>query len=277
MSALVKIAAVQMDVVFGDKKANLERIIKSTEAAALDGAKLIAFPECAVTGYCFDSREEALPLAESIPGPSTEQISAVCKRFDVSVVVGLLERDGDRLFNACVLVGPKGIGGSYRKIHLPFLGVDRFTTPGDRPFAVMDAGPLRIGMSICYDCSFPESARILALEGADLIVLPTNWPPGAECTADFVINTRALENKVYYLAVNRVGNERGFPFIGKSKICDTHGNTIAAAEHTRETTLYAEIDVAESRKKRIVRVPGKHIIDRFADRRPEMYGRISSK
>jgi predicted amidohydrolase len=117
----------------------------------------------------------------------------------------------------------------------------------------------------------------MALDGADLLVLPTNWPPGAECTADFVINTRALENKVYYLAVNRVGSERGFTFIGKSKICDTNGNTLAVAEHTRETTLYAEIDVAESRKKRIVRVPDKHIIDRFADRRPEMYGRLAAK
>jgi 5-aminopentanamidase len=277
MSSPVKIAAVQMNVAFGDKARNLDSIIKSIEAAALDGAKLVAFPECAVTGYCFDSREEALPFSESVPGPTTEQLSLVCKRFNTCVVVGLLERDGDRLFNACVLVGPGGVGGCYRKVHLPFLGVDRFTTPGDKPFGVIDTGSLRVGMTICYDLAFPEAARVLALEGADLIVLPTNWPPGAECTADFVVNTRALENKVYYLAVNRVGTERGFPFIGKSKICDTHGNTMAVAEHTRETTLYAEIDVAESRKKRIVRVPDKHIIDRFADRRPEMYGRILSK
>jgi predicted amidohydrolase len=277
MSATIKIAGVQMNVSFADKTANLERIIKSTEAAALDGAKLVAFPECAIPGYCFESRDEALPFAETIPGPATEQLSAVCRRFDVSVIVGLLERDGDRLFNACVLVGPRGVSGSYRKVHLPYLGVDRFTTPGDRPFAVTDAGNLRIGMSICYDLAFPETARVLALEGADLIVLPTNWPPGAECTADFVVNTRALENKVYFMAVNRVGVERGFEFIGKSKICDVHGNTLIVAEHTRETTLYAEIDVAEARKKRIVRVPDKHIIDRFADRRPEMYGRIASK
>lgn len=277
MSSPIKVAGVQMDVVIGDKARNLNHIITSAEAAALDGAKLVVFPECAVTGYCFESREEALPFAESVPGPSTERLAAVCRRFEVSVVIGLLEHDGERLFNACVLIGPRGVVSSYRKVHLPYLGVDRFTTPGDRAFGVANAGNLRVGMNICYDSAFPEAARVMALDGADVIVLPTNWPPGAECTADFVINTRALENKVYYIAVNRVGSERGFTFIGKSKICDTNGNTLAVAEHTRETTLYAEIDVAESRKKRIVRVPDKHIIDRFADRRPEMYGRIAAK
>jgi predicted amidohydrolase len=277
MTSRYKIAGVQMDVTFADKESNLKRIIKLTEAAAIDGAKLVVFPECAVTGYCFESREEAMPYAESVPGPTCEQLTIICRRFEVSIVVGLLERDGERLFNAAVLVGPQGLIGSYRKVHLPYLGVDRFTTSGDRGFHVFDTGGLRVGVNICYDLAFPEAARVMALDGADLITLPTNWPPGAECTADYVINTRALENKVYYLGVNRVGTERGFKFIGKSKICDTNGNTLAVAEHTHETTLYAEIDTAESRRKRIVRVPDKHIIDRFADRHPEMYGRITSR
>ena len=277
MSSRSIIAGVQMDVAFADKEANLKRIIKLTEAAAMDGARLVVFPECAVTGYCFESREEALPYAEEVPGPTCEQLTEICRRLDVSVVAGLLERDGDRLFNAAVLVGPKGLIGNYRKVHLPYLGVDRFTTPGDLGFRVFETWGIRVGLNICYDLAFPEAARVMALDGADLIVLPTNWPPGAECTADYVINTRALENKVYYLGVNRVGTERGFQFIGKSKICDTHGNTLAVAEHTNETTLYAEIDTTESRRKRIVRVPDKHIIDRFADRRPEMYGRITAR
>jgi 5-aminopentanamidase len=277
MSTKIKVAGVQMDVVFADKAANIQRIIAATEEAAREGAKLIVFPECAVTGYCFDSREEALPYAEPTPGPTTQKLAEVCQRLDVSIVVGFLERAGDQLFNACALIDSRSAIHSYRKIHLPYLGVDRFTTPGDRQFSVASAGDIRVGMNICYDCAFPESSRVMALEGADVIVLPTNWPPGAECTADFVISTRALENKVYYVAVNRVGTERGFTFIGKSKICDTNGNILAVAEHTRETILYAEIDVAEARKKRIVRVPEKHIIDRFADRRPEMYGRILQK
>jgi predicted amidohydrolase len=185
-----------------------------------------------------------------------------------------LERDGPRVFNAAALVGPEGFVAGYRKIHLPFLGVDRFTTPGDRPFAVHQAGELRVGMNICYDGAFPEAARVMALEGADLIVLPTNWPPGAECTADCVIPARALENNVYYLAVNRVGTERGFRFIGKSKACDPGGRVLAEALHEEEAILYAEIDLERARRKRVVRVPGLHEIDRFADRRPEMYGKI---
>ncbi len=108
-----------------------------------------------------------------------------------------------------------------------------FTTPGNRPFAVQDAGDLRVGMNICYDASFPEAARSLALLGADLIVLPTNWPPGSECTAACCINARALENGVFYLAVNRVGTERGFRFIGQSRICDPTGDTLTTRSRHR--------------------------------------------
>ncbi len=277
MPKFVRIAGVQMDVMVGEPAKNLTRMIEFLEATRRNEALLTIFPECALTGYCFDSLAEALPLGESIPGSSTRQMADACHRLSTYALFGMLERDGDRLFNACVLIGPEGVLGSYRKIHLPYLGIDRFTTPGDRPFSVCSAGSLRVGMNICYDCAFPEAARVMALEGADLIALPTNWPPGAECTADFIINARALENNVYYAAVNRIGTERGFNFIGKSKICDTHGRVLAQAQHEDETVIYADIDLEKARNKHIVRVPKKHEIDRFADRRPEMYGRVMSK
>ena len=273
----MKIAGVQMDVVFADREANLARIAARLRETALAGARLTVFPECSLPGYCFDSLDEARSHAETVPGPSTLRLAEICRELSVYAVVGLLEAEGERLFNAAALVGPGGLIATYRKVHLPFLGVDRFTTPGDRPFAVHSAGDVRVGMSICYDAAFPEAARVLALEGADLIVLPTNWPPGAECTADYVINTRAMENNVYYIAVNRVGNERGFRFIGQSKICDPRGKVLAEAPHENEVILYAEIDPAFARQKHVVRVPGKHEIDRFADRRPEMYGLLTEK
>ncbi|MDP6554026.1 MAG: carbon-nitrogen hydrolase family protein [Pirellulaceae bacterium] len=276
MSICLKIAAVQMDVTLGDKPRNLDRITSAIEETSQQGTQLTVFPECAVTGYCFDSLEEALPLAESVTGPSCEIVSAACERFGCHAIVGFLEADGDGLFNACALIGPEGIVGNYRKIHLPFLGIDRFTTPGDRPFAVHQMDDARIGMNICYDSAFPEAARCMALDGADLIALPTNFPPGAECMAEHVVNTRAMENKVFYACVNRVGIERGFAFIGHSKICDTSGRVLAAAPHTDEAILYADLDLEQARTKRIVRVPEKHIIDRFADRRPEMYGRVAA-
>ncbi len=274
MSEQIKIAGVQMGVAFADPAANLAAMTARLEETAAQGAVLTVFPECALTGYCFESLAEARPHAEPVPGKATEHMTAVCKRLGVHTVFGMLEMDGDRMFNACVLVGPEGVVANYRKVHLPFLGIDRFTTPGDRPFAVEAVGDLRMGMNICYDGAFPEAARVMALGGADLIVLPTNWPPGADTFADYAINCRAMENSIYYMAVNRIGTEGGFRFIGKSRICDPHGYNLAFAPDEDETILYAEIDPARARNKHLVRVPNKHEINRIADRRPEMYQAI---
>ncbi|MBM4002978.1 MAG: carbon-nitrogen hydrolase family protein [Planctomycetes bacterium] len=276
MPMLYKIAGVQMDVELGNRERNCERMIAALRDSCRAGNMLTVFPECALTGYCFDSLEEARQYAEPIPGPSTQRICAAAWECGGHIAFGMLEREGDRVFNACVLAGPAGVVASYRKVHLPYLGVDRFTTPGDRPFAVHEISGLRVGMTICYDAAFPEAARCLALEGADLIILPTNWPPGAQCTAACVINTRALENAVYYMAVDRVGEERGFRFIGKSRICNTSGETIAIADHADPAIIQAEIDVEKARNKRIVRVPGLHVIDRFNDRRPEFYQPVTA-
>jgi predicted amidohydrolase len=274
MSDKVRVAAVQMDIEIGQPEKNRQRIEHYLREAGGREAQLVVFPECALAGYCFESLDEARPHAEPVGGPSTERLASVCRELGVHAVFGMLESAGERVFNACVLLGPEGIVGSYRKLHLPYLGVDMFTTPGDRRLEVWDTGVLRLGMGICYDAAFPEASRVMALAGADLIALPTNWPPGAECTAEFVINTRALENHVYFMAVNRVGTERGFRFIGQSKICDPSGRVMALAGQDREEVLYAEIDPALARRKRVIRVPGKHEIDRFADRRPEMYGMV---
>src|SRR5262245_14002433 len=217
-----KIAAVQMDCQIGAKDANLAAIRTRLREAEADGARLIVFPECILTGYCFTSKEEAAPFAEPIPGPSTQALADDCRALGVWTAVGMLEtRPSDSaLFNACALIGPDGIAATYHKIHLPFLGVDRLTTPGEQPFAVHDLGGLRVGMSICYAGRFPDAARCQMLLGADLVILPTNWPVGARATANVLIPARALENHIYYAAVNRIGSERGFDFIGMSRILD---------------------------------------------------------
>ncbi len=270
----MRIAAVQMDVTLADIAGNLLRMITKTRETRAAGAELTIFPECALTGYCFDSIDEARPYAESIPGPSVDKMVALCAELGGFVVFGLLEKEGARVFNALALVGPQGLIGSYRKIHLPRLGVDMYTDFGDRPFAVYEINGLRIGMNICYDGGFPESGRCLALLGADLIVLPTNWPPGAEAAADYAINTRAMENTVYYAAADRVGVERGVPFIGKSKICDPLGKTLGYADHTHEEILYADVDVSRSRNKHLIRKAGVNEVNRIADRHPEMYSKL---
>jgi len=267
----IRVAGVQMDVQFADPAGNLDGMKRRLAEAAGEGARWVIFPECALTGYCFETREEALAVAEEIPGAATRVMAEACREWGVFAIFGLLEREGERLFNACALVGPEGLVGSYRKVHLPSLGVDRFVTPGDRPFAVHEAAGLRVGMNICYDYSFPEATRILMLEGADLVALPTNWPEGSRKGAQYLINARAHENHLYYFAVNRVGEERGFEFIGQSKCADPTGDLIAEAAHADEAILYADIAPGFARQKRLVKIPGKHEVHRIKDRRPDMY------
>jgi predicted amidohydrolase len=271
-----KIAAVQMNCRLGDRVSNLKSIRERLQIAAEQGARLVIFPECILSGYGFCSLAEAMPHAESLPGHSTEILAADCRRLNVWTVVGLLERAGERVFNAAALIGPSGYMANYRKVHLPCLGVDRFSTPGDRPFAVHDLGGLRIGINICYDSSFPESSRVLALLGADLITLPTNWPPGAWRTPKFVVQTRALENHLYYAAVNRIGEESGFRFIGQSSIVDCNGDLLSSTQGDEDTILYASVEPELARQKRIINLPGQYEVDRVRDRRPEMYEKVCS-
>jgi 5-aminopentanamidase len=266
------IAGVQMDCRLADRAANLASMRAKLREAAGNGARLIIFPECVLSGYCFKSAEEAVDSAETLPGPAMESLAVDCKELNVFAIFGLLERSGSQLFNSAALVGPQGLIGSYRKTHLPCLGVDRCTVVGDRPYQVHDLGGLRVGMLICYDGSFPEPSRVLAINGADLIALPTNWPPEAAPSSRILTPARALENRLYFAAVNRVGTERGFHFVGLSRICDITGDVLAAQEDDREAILYATIDPERARSKRIVNIPGEYEVDRIADRRPELYG-----
>jgi predicted amidohydrolase len=270
----MRVAAVQMEPRIGEVDTNLKAILARFREAASAGARLVVFPECALTGYGFDSKEVAMRYAEPIPGLSTREVRSACEEMGAFVIYGLLERDGDRLFNVTVLVGPGGVVGHYRKVHLPFLGVDRFVDPGDRPFEVLEVDGLRVGMHICYDGTFPETGRVLTLLGADVLVLPTNWPIQSLTTAEHLPATRAIENVVYVMAVDRVGEERGCRFAGTSSIAGPGGEILAKAGPDAEEILYADVDPAVARRKRLVRVPGLYELDRIADRRPGFYGPI---
>lgn len=265
-----------MDVAIGNVKANREKIIERIRLAADAGAQLIVFPECALTGYCFESLAEAAEFAEPLDGPSSQAIAEVCRETGSVVVVGFIERTDSSFYNAAMVVGPGGVAGNYRKVHLPFLGVDRFLKPGDRQFEVLDLSIGRVGVNICYDASFPEAARSLKLLGAELVILPTNWPTGAWRTTEFIINARACENHVNFVAVNRVGIERGWQFIGRSKVVDVNGDTISESSADREEILFVEVDIQEANNNKIVNVAGAYELDRLADRRPEFYGVIAA-
>jgi predicted amidohydrolase len=272
----LKVAAVQMEPRLLDKERNLERCLEFARAAAAEGAGLIVLPECALTGYVFHSLEEALPVCEAVPGPCTERIAGLCRDLDVHIVVGLLETDGSKHYNTAVLVGPGGIAGRYRKIHLPYLGIDRFLDHGDSAPTVFDTAIGRIGIGICYDAMFPEHARVLALLGADILVLPTNWPQHRELIPEHIIPARAAENRIFIVAANRVGQERSARFIGHSVIVHcARGAALATGGPDEETILYAEIDPALAREKHVIISPGEFEFDVRKDRRPDLYGAIT--
>lgn len=271
------IACVQMDVELGQPSRNTAAIVAQLERAATQGARLIVFPECAITGYSFESRKQALEVATPLDSPHIRAIQQACARLKVFAVVGTAEKDGETLFNTAVLLGPTpGLVDRYRKTHLPWMGLDRFTRAGNEPYRVIDLGGLRLGILICYDGSFPEPCRALTLLGADLVVLPTNWPEGAMGVVKHLVAARALENHIFHAVCNRVGEEGGFHFLGRSRIANPGGDYLAASEDDQPALLFATFDPTQARAKHLVRVPGQHEISRLADRRPDLYGPLTN-
>jgi predicted amidohydrolase len=222
-----------------------------------------------LTGYLFDDPQEA--RAGSVESDSSEikRIEHACRELGTWCVYGAIERvAGSRIFNTAFLQSPDGERGRYRKVHTLCLGVDRFTTPGDEGFRVWDTPIGRIGINICYDGSFPESARILKLLGAQIAVLPTNWPD-IELKTELV-RVRARENHLWYFAVNRVGTERGVTFPGGSVAADPEGRVLAALG-AGPSSFLVEVDPQKADANRVVRREGSYEYDYMTDRRPDAY------
>lgn len=259
---------VQFDCELGARDANTEFAAREiVDAADKTGARLVVFPEAALTGYVFASEAEARESAIEAAGPELARVGEACRVADAWAVVGAIERDGSGVYNTAFLVGPDGPVGRYRKVHTLCLGVDRFTRRGDT-FRVWDLPIGRVGLNICYDGTFPESSRTLKLLGAQLVVLVTNWPRldmKREQT-----RMRAYENHVNYLAVNRVGEERGTVFPGGSMAADPFGRILAELGGNAGR-LDAEFDLAGADENRVVLSEGAYEYDYAADRRPEAY------
>ncbi len=253
-----------------NRRMTLARIGEATDR----GARLIALPECAISGYAIDDPEEARRLAEPIDGPSVSSISRLCAATGSCVAFGLLERDGDSLYNSAVLVGPDGIMGRHRKSHIVSVAADAHVEKGAAIETFQVLG-IRLGMMICYEVRFPEIARVMALDGAQIIIVVANWPAGADVNPDIMSPARAAENNVHLLAANRCGTEGTLSFIGKSAIHLPTGERIAQAGAVEET-LYADIkpgpglstyDVRESR----------YSVDLRGHRRPDLYSIITER
>jgi 5-aminopentanamidase len=270
MAGTVKIAGMQIDSKILGKEQNLKRCLGLIQTAAGNGAHLIVFPEAMLSGYAYHSLEEAFPVMETIPGPCTETIGEYCRKFNLYTIIGLLEKDKGKYYNTSAFVGPGGLIGKYRKLHLPYAHIDRFLNHGDLPLKVYATDIGKIGLGICYDTAFPEHARILTLLGAEVIIIITAWPVGMDAVPEYEVPTRARENNVYFMSIDRVGEERGTKFLGRSKCVDFLGRTIVEGKAYEEEILYAEIQPALSSQK-IRGSPDKPEIDILRDRRPEFY------
>jgi len=236
----LRVAACQIDPRLGEVEANLERISRGVADAAAAGAVLAVLPEAAITGYAFASLDEGRAVARSAGVVAGEAIAGLAAQHGLTVICGTLEAVGDEVFNAALMATPDGRRYTYRKMHLPFLGIDRFATPGPEAPSVVEVDGLRIGILICYDLRFPEAARMCALDGADLIALPTNWPVGVDFHPGIFAPARAAENHCYLLACDRVGTERGVTFIGRSSLFDFDGHQLAVASETKEELLVGD-------------------------------------
>jgi predicted amidohydrolase len=266
----MRIGFVQFRPVFGDVATNLSIIRRLVSSAEAD---LLVLPELATTGYSFSSREELARIAETFESsPSLDTLGDLARARSCALVAGFAEScDGD-LFNSAALLRPDGTRELYRKIHL-FGFENLFFTPGDIPFAVHDYRGVKLGVMICFDWFFPESMRVLALKGSQIVCHPVNfvlpWGPSA-------MIVRCLENRVFAVTANRYGTEtRGeytFTFIGSSRVISPRGEVIASAPAEGDSVVVVEIDPGEALNKNINKYN-----DLFASRRPEFYSDITER
>ncbi|WP_017128549.1 nitrilase-related carbon-nitrogen hydrolase, partial [Pseudomonas gingeri] len=275
----LSVAAVQMEPRVGCKAHNLEVSLRLIDEAASAGARVVVLPELASSGYVFSSREEAFDLAERVPaGASTQAWADIARQRDIYVIAGLVERVGNKLYNSAVMVGPQGYVGTYRKLHL-WGDEHLYFEAGDLGLPVFHTPFGRLAMIICYDGWFPEVYRLLAMQGADIVCMPTNWVPMAGQRDDAMImaNTLAMANahanSLNIICANRVGTERGQRFIGNSLIVGADGwPLIDPGSADQQQILYAEINLKASRQSRHLTLFNTVLRDRRSDIYDPMLG-----
>lgn len=267
------VACLQMEPTFGDPDRNRLRIAELIERACGMGARIVVAPELGISGYAFRSRDEAFGLSEEADGPTAANWASLAARHDIYVVGGICEREADRLYNSAIVVGPRGLIGTYRKNHL-WDDENRFFQPGDLGFPVFETPFGRVGVLICYDLWFPEAFRSCVLNGADLVCVPTAWLPipGRDPNRDPMHNVLAMAaahaSSVPVACADRIGRENGKSFIGQSVIVNHTGWPVAGpASAGDEEILIATLDLARARRER----RWSEFNDLVKDRRPEIY------
>ncbi|NIK61575.1 nitrilase-related carbon-nitrogen hydrolase [Kribbella shirazensis] len=250
--------------------------VAAVRQAADAGARLIVLPEQAVSGYCFADADEALAAAEPLDGPTVQLLRSLSAELGCVLVAGYCERgESGRIYDSAVVVDAGEVLQNYRKVHLWGREAEWFT-PGSRPPSAVDTRAGRVAVMICYDLEFPEFARLAALDGADIIAAPCNWPllprPATERPLELIkAQASAGTNKVHIVVADRCGPERGTDWIGGSAVIDASGYLLADAatpygETARPVVLTADLDTDTPRDKSL----GPHN-NAFTDRRPTLY------
>ena len=257
----MKAGYIQFAPVLGDLQATMDRLEPLLDQGA--DADLLVLPELCNSGYNLPDREFAFSHAESISESRfLDFLQTKATKHNQYLVTGFLEKEGELLYNSSVLLGPKGIIGTYRKIHL-FLNEKDIFEPGNLPLEVFDIGICRIGMLVCFDWVFPEAWRALALKGAEVICHPSNLVlPFAQRT----VPAYSTVNRVYIITANRIGKEGDLTFTGGSILVDPFGEVQLQSEKTTSEVCYSVIDPLLTQNKWITQ--RNHL---FKDRREDFY------
>ena len=267
------VACCQLELQVGDPDGNRARVAGAVEQAADRGAQVLVVPELANSGYVFRDAAEAASLAEPLDGPTVTAWAELADRLGVVLVGGFCERGPGVLHNSAVLVDPGGVRAVYRKAHL----WDReklVFTPGEDAPPVVDTAFGRIGVVVCYDLEIPEWVRLPAIDGAELLCAPVNWPafprPAGERPTEVVrVQAMASVNRMFIAACARAGAERGVDWVSRSTIVDPDGWPLALSSSDSADLLIATCELAAARDKQI---SGHN--DVHADRRPALYARL---
>jgi len=259
MQKSVKAAAVQFNIALGDIETNLSRATAALRRLAADGVELAVLPEMWGCGFAY---RELNSLAQRTP-ELVARIGELSRELSMVIVGSLPEAHGDKVFNTAYLLDRGTLAGSYRKLHLfSLMGEDRSLDSGDATL-VAETSVGRIGVMICYDLRFPELARKLALEGAEIIVVPGEWPKPREEHWRTLLRARAIENQLFVVAANCCGVVGKLDFFGASMLIGPKGEVLAEGGHL-SCEPAALLDPAEMESWRAS-------ITCFQDRRPDCY------
>ncbi|MFC1480964.1 nitrilase-related carbon-nitrogen hydrolase [Candidatus Neomarinimicrobiota bacterium] len=265
----MQIMLIQNSPVLGAKSRNLAAL---TETIGKSQSDLLLLPELFATGYYFESRDQVSELAEEISGGTTiDWMVDLASASGGLVCGGLVERAGDDIYNSAVIVNADGPVLTYRKIHL-FFEESRWFTPGNRPPEVYQHGAIYLGLMICFDWRFPEVARSLSLQGAQILLHPANL---VQSYCQDAMVTRSLENGVYTATANRIGSDtkttgESLIFTGRSQVTSPQGEILARASQVDTEVISIELEPELARDKAVTQY--NHLLN---DRQPWAYQEIT--